>query len=203
MKALNKRQAQILQFIQEEVQAKGYPPSVREIGEAVGLMSSSTVHGHLRKLEDHGYIRRDPTKPRAIELLGAENQMMKSIRNIPIVGSITAGEPILAVENIEDYFPIPRDFTDAENVFMLRIRGESMIEAGIFDGDQVLVEQRSTATNGEIVVAMLNGDEATVKRFYRESDRIRLQPANATMEPIWANDVMILGKVIGVFRRIH
>ncbi len=203
MKPLSKRQGQILQFIQEEVQAKGYPPSVREIGEAVGLMSSSTVHSHLRKLEDEGYIRRDPTKPRAIELLGAENQVLKSIRNVPIVGSVTAGEPILAVENIEDYFPIPRDFTDSETVFMLKIKGDSMIDAGIFDGDQVLVEQRNTAKDGEIVVAMVNGDEATVKRFYRETDYIRLQPANAAMDPILATDVMILGKVIGVFRRLH
>lgn len=203
MTDLSKRQRQILQFIQEMVQAKGYPPSVREIGEAVGLMSSSTVHGHLRKLEIHGFIRRDPSKPRAIEVLGTEGTgVQKSIRNVPIVGAVTAGEPILAVENIEDYFPIPREFSDWETVFMLRVRGESMIEAGILDGDHVLVEQKNTARDGDIVVALVNGDEATVKHFYQDGNVVRLQPANAALDPVYPNDVTILGQVVGVFRKI-
>lgn len=200
---LNERQISILNFIKKELQKKGYPPSVREIGEAVGLSSSSTVHGHLAQLEKKGYIRRDPTKPRAIEVIEGEgNFVRKEIVNVPIVGRVTAGEPILAVENIEDTFPLPIEFVNNDNVFILSVRGESMINAGILDGDYVVVRQQSVARNGEIVVALLE-DEATVKTFYKEKDYIRLQPENPYMDPIYATDVKILGKVTGVFRRIQ
>ena len=176
---------------------------MREIGQAVGLSSSSTVHGHLGKLEEKGYIRRDPTKPRAIELINDRDIVRKEIINVPIVGKVTAGEPILAVENIEDFFPMPRDFASYdEEVFMLRVRGDSMIEAGILDGDFVVVRQQSHAENGDIVVALIE-DEATVKRFYREADHIRLQPENPRLEPIRVKDVQILGKVVGVFRKVR
>ncbi len=199
---LNERQAAILNFIKKELQKKGYPPSVREIGKAVGLSSSSTVHGHLAQLEKRGYIRRDPTKPRAIEVIEGEgNFVRKEIVNVPVVGRVTAGEPILAVENIEDTFPLPIDFVNNDNVFILSVRGESMINAGILDGDYVVVRQQSVARNGDIVVALLE-DEATVKTFYKEKDYIRLQPENPYMDPIYATDVKILGKVTGVFRRI-
>jgi repressor LexA len=201
---LNSRQIQILDFIRKEIKQKGYPPAVREIGEAVGLSSSSTVHNHLNVLEDKGYIRRDPTKPRAIEvLIGNDNSMpKKELINVPIVGRVTAGQPILAVENVEDTFPLPKDFVRNENVFMLTVRGESMIEAGILDEDYVLVRQQNTARNGDIIVALID-DEATVKRFFKERDHIRLQPENQYMEPILVKDVVVLGKVIGVFRRLH
>lgn len=203
---LTSRQRQILAYIKREVMTKGYPPSVREIGQAVGLSSSSTVHGHLGKLEEKGYIRRDPTKPRAIELINDRDVARKDIINVPIVGRVTAGEPILAVENIEDFFPMPRDFANyEEEVFMLRVRGDSMINAGILDGDFVVVRQQSHADNGDIVVALIE-DEATVKRFYKEADHIRLQPENPRLEPIIvsdAADVHILGKVIGVFRKVR
>ncbi|WP_418792488.1 transcriptional repressor LexA [Phosphitispora sp. TUW77] len=200
---LNERQAAILNFIKKELQKKGYPPSVREIGEAVGLSSSSTVHGHLAQLEKKGFIRRNPTKPRAIEVIEGEgNFVRKEIVNVPIVGRVTAGEPILAVENIEDTFPLPIDFVNNDNVFILSVRGESMINAGILDGDYILVRQQSIARNGDIVVALLE-DEATVKTFYKEKDYIRLQPENQFMDPIYATDVKILGKVTGVFRRIN
>jgi len=203
VKMLTMRQKQILQYIHDEVQAKGYPPSVREIGDAVGLQSSSSVHAQLRRLEEQGYLRRDPTKPRAIELLGAEGTVAKSIRNVPIVGSVQAGEPVLAAENITDYFPIPKDFTDSESVFMLQVSGDSMINAGILDGDYVLVEQRAAARSGEIVVALVDDEEATVKRFFLEDGYVRLQPENPAMEPIETMNVAILGKVVGVFRRLH
>ncbi|NMB20563.1 MAG: transcriptional repressor LexA [Firmicutes bacterium] len=203
MSKMSERRRKILEFIKDEVAAKGYPPSVREIGKAVGLKSSSTVHGHLMKLEELGYIRRDPSKPRTIEILDDLNVPKIRSLDVPVLGRVTAGMPILAVENIEEYFPIPRDFVDHEDVFILRIKGDSMIEAGILDGDYVLVSEQETAFNGEIVVALLNGEEATVKRFFHEGDRIRLQPANPTMEPIYSDDVSILGKVIGVFRKIH
>jgi len=200
---LTARQREILSYIRKEVLTKGYPPSVREIGRAVGLSSSSTVHGHLGKLEEKGYIRRDPTKPRAIELIHDRDRLRKEIINVPIVGRVTAGEPILAVENIEDFFPMPKDFASyEEEVFMLRVRGESMIGAGIFDGDFVVVRQQSHAENGDIVVALIE-DEATVKRFYKEEDHIRLQPENPHMEPIRTKDVRILGKVIGLFRKVR
>jgi repressor LexA len=200
---LTNRQIAILEFIKKEIRLKGYPPAVREIGEAVGLSSSSTVHGHLAQLEAKGYIRRDPTKPRAIEVTdGNETVIKKEMVNVPIIGKVTAGQPILAVENIEDTFPLPLDFVRNDNVYMLSVRGESMINAGILDGDFVLVRQQSTAKNGDFVVALLE-DEATVKTFYKEKDHIRLQPENPFLEPIISKDVSILGKVIGVFRRIH
>ena len=200
---LSARQIAILDFIKKQTRAKGYPPSVREIGKAVGLSSSSTVHGHLAQLEEKGYIRRDPAKPRAIEVTdGSSDLIKKEMVNVPIVGKVTAGQPILAVENVEDSFPLPLDFVRSDNVFILSVRGDSMIEAGILDGDYVLVRQQSTAKNGDIVVALL-GDEATVKTFYKESDHIRLQPENPTLQPILVKEVSILGKVTGVFRRIH
>lgn len=206
MTKLSKRQQDILAFIKDEVRAKGYPPSVREIGEAVGLASSSTVHGHLARLESKGLIRRDPTKPRAIEVLDfpASNIPTQNVINVPIIGKVTAGLPITAIENVEEYFPLPSSFAPAdENVFMLEIMGESMIEAGILDGDYVVVKQQRTANNGDIVVAMTEEDEATVKRFFKEKDFIRLQPENSTMEPIILQSVTILGKVVGVYRNIH
>jgi repressor LexA len=204
---VSNRQQAILEFIKKEVRSKGYPPSVREIGEAVGLASSSTVHGHLDRLEKKGLIRRDPTKPRAIEILDEDELSPAfdlSVARIPLVGKVTAGEPILATENIEDYFPLPSHFVgDEKNVFMLNIVGESMIEAGIHDGDYVIVKQQQSASNGDIVVAMTEEDEATVKTFYRERDHIRLQPENPSMEPIRLKNVTILGKVIGLFRDIR
>ncbi|WP_246939690.1 transcriptional repressor LexA [Bacillus pinisoli] len=207
MKKLSKRQQDILEFIKKEVQLKGYPPSVREIGEAVGLASSSTVHGHLARLESKGLIRRDPTKPRAIEILDQEIVQPIStgtVINVPILGKVTAGLPITAIENVDDYFPIPDRFVSPdEKVFMLEIMGDSMIEAGIFDGDLVLVRQQNTANNGDIVVAMTEDDEATVKRFFKERDYFRLQPENSTLEPILLKSVSILGKVIGVYRTLH
>ncbi|AKS38277.1 XRE family transcriptional regulator [Anoxybacillus gonensis] len=205
MAKLSKRQQQILDFIKQEVRTKGYPPSVREIGEAVGLASSSTVHGHLARLESKGFIRRDPTKPRAIEILDEYESIPKTnVINVPIVGKVTAGQPITAIENIEEYFPLPERFVSPDDqVFMLQIVGESMIEAGILDGDYVIVRQQQTANNGDIVVAMTEENEATVKRFFKEKDHIRLQPENSSMEPIIVSNAMILGKVIGVYRSIH
>ncbi|MDR4433917.1 transcriptional repressor LexA [Bacillus tequilensis] len=205
MTKLSKRQLDILSFIKAEVKSKGYPPSVREIGEAVGLASSSTVHGHLARLETKGLIRRDPTKPRAIEILDEEVDIPQSqVVNVPVIGKVTAGSPITAVENIEEYFPLPdRMVPPNEHVFMLEIMGDSMIDAGILDKDYVIVKQQNTANNGEIVVAMTEDDEATVKRFYKENTHIRLQPENPTMEPIILQNVSILGKVIGVFRTVH
>jgi repressor LexA len=203
---LSKRQLDILQFIKDEVKRKGYPPSVREIGEAVGLASSSTVHGHLARLETKGLIRRDPTKPRAIEVLEEEEVQIpqSQVVNVPVVGKVTAGSPITAVENIEEFFPLPdRLVPPDEHVFMLEIMGESMIEAGILDKDYVIVKQQSIANNGDIVVAMTDEDEATVKRFFKEDNYIRLQPENSLMEPIILRNVTILGKVIGVYRTIH
>ncbi|MDQ0230413.1 transcriptional repressor LexA [Metabacillus malikii] len=206
MTKLSKRQQDILNFIKDEVQKKGYPPSVREIGEAVGLASSSTVHGHLARLESKGLIRRDPTKPRAIEILDEDSlHIPKSkVINVPVIGKVTAGSPITAIENIEEYFPLPDRYVgEDEHIFMLEIMGESMIEAGILDGDMVIVRQQPTANNGDIVVAMTEEDEATCKRFFKEKDYIRLQPENSTMEPIILRNVSILGKVIGVYRTIH
>lgn len=207
MKDLSSRQRSILDFIKKEVVEKGYPPSVREIGEAVGLASSSTVHGHLARLEKKGLIRRDPTKPRAIEILEGSfmnrNDQSRMLR-VPVIGKVTAGQPITAVENVEDYFPLPERFgTDEDSIFMLVIQGDSMIEAGIHDKDYVIVKQQQVANNGDIVVAMTEDDEATVKRFYKEKDHFRLQPENSSLEPIILNQVSILGKVIGVFRDIH
>lgn len=207
MTKLSKRQQQILDFIKKEVKTKGYPPSVREIGEAVGLASSSTVHGHLARLESKGYIRRDPTKPRAIEILDADFSMRNEtddVISVPIIGKVTAGQPITAVENIEDYFPLPKRLVSSEDhVFMLEVMGDSMIEAGILDGDYVIVRQQQSADNGDIVVAMTEENEATIKRFFKEKDHIRLQPENSNLEPIIVRDCTILGKVIGVYRVIH
>ncbi|HHT01125.1 MAG TPA: transcriptional repressor LexA [Firmicutes bacterium] len=200
MPHLTKRQKQILAFIQEQIRVKGYPPSVREIGAAVGLTSSSTVHGHLQKLEEKGVLRRDATKPRAMELL-VETPPPKQYL-VPVIGEVTAGQPITAVENIIDYFPIPRDMARyGQDLFILKVRGNSMVEAGILDGDLVIVRQQPTAQNGEIVVALLE-DEATVKRFFREDGYVRLQPENPVFAPILTRDVQILGKVVGVFRQI-
>lgn len=207
MVKISKRQQDILDFIKDEVRSKGYPPSVREIGEAVGLASSSTVHGHLARLESKGLIRRDPTKPRAIEILDADEAASiprNKVVNVPVVGKVTAGIPITAIENVEEYFPLPESLAPSdEQVFMLEIMGESMIEAGILDGDYVIVKQQQTANNGDIVVAMTEEDEATCKRFFKEKDYIRLQPENSTMDPIILRNVAILGKVIGVYRHIH
>ena len=201
MHDLSAKQQQILEYVKSEVREKGYPPSVREICEAVGLKSTSTVHGHLARLEKKGLIRRDPTKPRAIEILSDQpDYPSREIVRVPIVGNITAGSPILAVENIEDTCPIPVDYIHNDSVFMLKVRGESMIGAGIYDKDLILVRQQSNAENGDIVVALIE-DYATVKTFYREKDFIRLQPENASMNPIIVRDVTILGKVIGLFRK--
>lgn len=201
---LTKRQRQILDFICAEVHRRGYPPSVREIGEAVGLSSSSTVHSHLAALEAKGFIRRDPTKPRALEVLDYRETGNAidygSVRMVPVVGQVAAGSPILAAENIEQTMTLPAEMAD-ESTFILKVRGESMIEAGILNGDFVVVRQQQTADNGEIVVAMIE-DEATVKTYYRENDRIRLQPQNSSMDPIYAREVTILGKVIALFRRL-
>lgn len=200
---LSNRQQSILDFIKHEVATKGYPPSVREICEAVGLASSSTVHGHLARLEKKGLIRRDPTKPRAIEILDNDQSVYyEKAVPVPVVGKVTAGVPISAVENIEEYFPVPRSMVDEKEVFILNVTGESMINAGIFDGDKVIVRRQSSAENGEIVVAMTDEDEATVKRFFKESDHIRLQPENPSMAPILLDHCVILGKVVGVFRSL-
>lgn len=204
MKKVSKRQEDILEFIKEEVRTKGYPPSVREIGEAVGLASSSTVHGHLNRLESKGLIRRDPTKPRAIEILDQDNISKQGVIHVPLVGKVTAGLPITAIENIEEYFPIPDSYgTSDDHIFMLEIMGESMIEAGILDGDYVIVKQQASANNGDIVVAMTEENEATVKRFYKEEGHFRLQPENSSMDPIIVENVSILGKVVGLYRNVH
>jgi repressor LexA len=202
---LTERQRQVLQFIKDEIRAKGYPPSVREIGEAIGLSSSSTVHGHMAKLEEKGFIRRDPTKPRAIEVMGeSHGGLSMRMVSVPVLGRVTAGLPILAVENIEEHFPLPADFAraDPSELFFLTVQGDSMIDAGILDGDYVLVRSQPLANNGEIVVAMIE-DEATVKRFYREQGRIRLQPENRFMDPIIVPNAQVLGKVIGLVRRME
>ncbi len=199
---ISEKQQEILDFIKEELYSKGYPPAVREICEAVNLKSTSTVHGHLERLEKKGYIRRDPTKPRAIEVLdNSPLSIAREMVEVPILGKVTAGQPILAVENIEDTFPLPVDFVSGENPFILTVRGDSMIEAGILDGDYVVVRQQPVASNGDIVVALIN-DEATVKTFYKEKGHIRLQPENQFLEPIIVDDVVILGKVTGVFRKL-
>lgn len=207
---MTKRQQQILDFIRSELNLRGYPPSVREIGEAVGLSSSSTVHSHLAALEAKGFIRRDPTKPRALEVLDFRDTEsgidVGQVRAVPVVGQVAAGQPILAAENIEATLPLPVELV-GDSTFILRVKGQSMVDAGILDGDFVVVRQQPTATDGDIVVAMVDLDssgepEATVKRYFREADRIRLQPENATMEPIYSRDVTVLGKVVALFRRV-
>jgi repressor LexA len=200
---LSTRQKQILKYIKETLRIKGYPPSVREIGEAVGLSSSSTVHSYLSKLEDMGFIRRDPTKPRAIDVLDEAPWRQKQVTPVPLVGKVTAGTPILAVENIEETYPLPTELVGDDDIFMLTVQGDSMIDAGILDGDYVLVRSQNTARNGEIVVALIDEEEATVKRFFREKDSIRLQPENPNLKPIYSRNVIVLGKVIGVFRRLQ
>lgn len=197
---ITKKQEEILEYIKAEILSKGYPPAVREICEAVHLKSTSSVHSHLESLEKNGYIRRDPTKPRAIEIIDDTfNLTRREVVNVPLVGRVAAGEPILAEQNIENYFPIPIEFMPNNNTFMLLVQGESMVNAGILDGDYVLVEQKPSAENGEMVVALID-DSATVKTFYKENGYYRLQPENDVMEPIIVSEVEIVGKVIGVFR---
>jgi repressor LexA len=200
---LTKRQKEIFDFIGRYAAKTGYPPTVREIGKAVGLHSSSTVHTHLANLEKIGLLRRDPTKPRAIELLidRARKSIIPGEEGLPLVGHVAAGEPILAEENIEEYIEIPDVIGGEDGDYVLRVRGESMKEAGIFEGDYVVVRPAEEASDGEIVVALI-GDEATVKRFFREEDHVRLQPENATMEPIRSSEATVLGKVIGVVRKV-
>ena len=206
---LNAREDGILKVIIESVKTKGYPPSVREIGEAVGLSSSSTVHSYLKRLEQKGFLRRDPTKPRAIEVIGIEKESRTSSADlndenfvtVPLLGEVAAGIPLLAVENYDDKIPLPRSFTGFGEFFMLTVRGESMIEASIIPGDMVLVRRQESVNNGDIAVALLE-DEATVKRFYKEENRIRLQPENRLMDPIYVKDVKILGKVVALMRKL-
>lgn len=204
MKELTERQRQVLQVIYDRQRARGYPPTVREIGQAVGLSSSCTVQKHLNALERKGFIRRDPTRSRTIEILEFPDPALAVGRtvDVPLVGSITAGQPILAQESIEARFALPEDLVGEGTLFMLRVRGDSMIGRGIHDGDYVVVRQQQTAENGEIVAALL-GDEATIKTFYREPGRVRLQPENPAMEPIYCTDVSILGKVVMAIRTFH
>ena len=203
MSDLSVKQQQILDYLKSEVREKGYPPSVREICDAINLKSTSTVHGHLTRLEKKGYIRRDPSKPIAIEILDDEPvfEENQQVVNVPIIGTITAGSPILAVENIDGTFPIPIQYITGENMFMLRVRGESMINAGIFDKDLILVKQQRNADNGDIVVALIDDEYATVKRFFAENGHIRLQPENPSMSPIIVEKCTVLGKVTGLFRK--
>jgi repressor LexA len=211
---LSKRQQEIYDFVVRYAAKHGYPPTVREIGEEVGLASPSTVHAHLANLERAGLLRRDPTKPRALEVVGRERSsasgparpVMPDPRRLPLVGEIAAGGPLLAEENIEDYLAVPEPLTAGGDEFLLRVKGESMIDAGILDGDYVVVQKQQTARDGDIVVALAGddeaADEATVKRFFRENGRIRLQPENESLKPLFPTHVQILGKVIGVFRRV-
>ena len=197
---ISPKQTEILEYIKNEIINRGFPPAVREICEAVNLKSTSSVHSHLETLERNGYIRRDPTKPRAIEIVDDNfNLTRRELVNVPVVGRVAAGEPILAVENIENYFPIPAEFMPNEPTFILQVQGESMINAGILDGDYVLVQQQPTANDGDMVVALVD-DSATVKTFYKENGYYRLQPENDFMDPIIVSEVMIMGKVIGTFR---
>lgn len=194
------KQREILEYIKQEILNKGYPPTVREMCDAVHLKSTSSIHSHLESLEKNGYIRRDPSKPRTIEIVDDNfNLTRREVVNVPVVGSIAAGQPLLAVQNIDNYFPIPSEYMPNQDTFMLHVKGESMINAGIFDGDVILVKQQNTARNGEIVAALVD-DSATVKTFYKETDHIRLQPENDSMDPIIVADCQILGVVFGVFR---
>ncbi len=202
-KKLSAKQQEILDYIKEETIKKGYPPTVRDICEAVNLKSTSSVHAHLSTLERNGLIRRDPTKPRAIEIIDNNFQMVRQeMTSIPIVGQVAAGQPILAEENISGYFPLPVEYVPNADVFVLKVKGESMINAGIHSGDSIFVQSCNSANNGDIVVALID-DSATVKTFYKEKDHIRLQPENDTMEPIIVKECTILGKVFGVFRLYH
>ena len=197
---ITKKQEEILNYIKDEILERGFPPAVREICQAVGLKSTSSVHSHLESLEKNGYIRRDPTKPRAIEILDESfNMLRREMVNVPVVGTVAAGQPILAEQNIDSYFPIPSEYMPNEQSFILKVKGESMVNAGILDGDSVLVMQQTTARTGDIVVALIE-DSATVKTYYKENGHYRLQPENDTMDPIIVDDCKILGKVFGVFR---
>ena len=200
---ISSKQREILEYIKQENLNKGYPPAVREICEAVHLKSTSSVHSHLETLEKNGYIRRDPTKPRAIEIIDDNfNLTRREVVNVPIIGQVAAGQPLLAVENIENYFPIPTEFMPNAETFMLKVKGDSMINAGIFNGDKILVQKQSDAQNGDIVVALVD-DSATVKTFYKEDGHFRLQPENDTMDPIIVNECSILGKVFGIMRFLN
>ena len=200
---ISSKQREILEYIKQEILNKGYPPAVREICEAVHLKSTSSVHSHLETLEKNGYIRRDPTKPRAIEIIDDNfNLTRREVVNVPIIGQGAAGQPLLAVENIENYFPIPTEFMPNAETFMLKVKGDSMINAGIFNGDKILVQKQSDAQNGDIVVALVD-DSATVKTFYKEDGHFRLQPENDTMDPIIVNECSILGKVFGIMRFLN
>lgn len=202
MNKLTSKQQLILDFIKQVQSEKGYPPSVREICLAVGLKSTSTVHSHLNKLEEKGMIKRDPTKPRAIEIFDETRDWIQThVTPIPIIGTVTAGAPILATENIEGYYPLPNNMSKNGDSYMLRVSGDSMINAGIFNKDYIIIRQQDSAQNGDIVVALL-GDEVTVKRFFKENNRVRLQPENDAMDPIYCLEVKILGKVIGLFREM-
>ena len=197
---ISDKQKEILEYIKSEILNRGYPPAVRDICEAVHLKSTSSVHSHLETLEKNGYIRRDPTKPRAIEIIDDTfNLVRREVVNVPLLGRVAAGQPLLAVENIETYFPVPSEYIPNEETFMLRVTGESMINAGIFDGDNILVQRQSTAEDGEMVVALVD-DSATAKTFFKEEGHYRLQPENPAMDPIIVEDCTILGKVFGVFR---
>ena len=206
---LSAKQEEILDFVKQEILTKGYPPSVREIGEAVNLKSTSSVHAHLESLEKKGYIRKDPTKPRTIEVVDDSFNLLRSeVISLPIIGKVAAGMPLFAEENITGYFPIAAEFIHKGKFFVLAVQGNSMINIGIYDGDYIIVESKNTANNGEVVVALVEDDNsmepsATVKTFYREDDYIRLQPENDTMEPIIVNDCEIIGKVIGVYRSME
>ncbi|MCI5995982.1 MAG: transcriptional repressor LexA [Blautia sp.] len=198
---ITSKQEEILEYIKSEILNRGFPPAVRDICEAVHLKSTSSVHSHLETLEKNGYIRRDPSKPRAIEILDDNfNLLRREMVQVPVVGRVAAGQPILAVENIESYFPVPAEFMPNAQTFMLTVKGDSMINAGIFENDRILVKCQNTAENGDMVVALVDGDSATVKTYYRENGYYRLQPENDTMEPIIVDSLDILGKVIGVFR---
>lgn len=197
---ITKKQTEILEYIKSQILNKGYPPSVRDICVAVNLKSTSSVHAHLETLEKNGYIRRDPTKPRTIEIIDDSfNLARREVVNVPLIGQVAAGQPLLAVENVVSYFPIPAELMPNEQVFMLTVKGDSMINMGIYNGDHIIVRQQNTASNGEVVVALVD-DSATVKRFYKEEGHIRLQPENDFMDPILVDHCEILGKVIGLIR---
>ena len=201
LSSLTKRQQEIFEFVKTYVRDHGYPPTVRDIGKAIGLTSSSTVHAHLANLEKLGLLKRDPTKPRALEVLVDKAKAVVAPNGLPLVGQVAAGQPVLADENIEEYVPVPQIAGGDQGEFVLRVKGDSMKDAGIFEGDYVVVRPQKTATNGQIVVAMLEG-EATVKRFFKEKERVRLQPENDALDPIYARDVELVGRVVGVCRRV-
>ena len=197
---ITQKQSEILEYIKSQILNKGYPPSVRDICQAVNLKSTSSVHAHLESLEKNGYIRRDPTKSRTIEIIDDNfNLSRREVVNIPLIGQVAAGQPLLAVENVAEYFPVPAEYMPNGETFMLKVKGDSMVNMGIYDGDQIIVKKQNTASNGEVIVALVD-DSATVKRFYKENGHIRLQPENDFMDPIIVDDCEILGKVIGLIR---